>query len=222
MPTQLLNKGKNMRNKKPLVLFTGGMDSAVILANTLKSTNCDVLYVRNNKPDSAIQKEVEAQTAIIKVLSTQAFQIEESYDLVVGDLRDEGDIELTNIAKTLYAALTVVDSYQHSRLIIGGVKGDRIVKEYKHIAEMWRTMVRLSKWQSIILEMPLQNRSKRDVMEMLAPDLVPFTWSCTNPVNKQGKIITCGHCQSCQLLTESVSDMGLPGQLFQQTLVACR
>lgn len=175
--------------KRPLVLFSGGLDSTFLLQMTLWYGPCDVLYVRGGQHWDKVTKEHEARRKIIDTLN-------ENYGYkVTREYEPSGRLSFSAIVDRKYSqpiswlmgALQVLNPDRHSKLLVGYVADDSFGfgRLSQHIEKVWESSQMLTHTKTPVpIEFPLADIGKLDILKQLDSRLVPLIWVCEDPIRK--------------------------------------
>lgn len=181
-----------VETKRPLILFSGGMDSTYLLQTTLYWGPCDVLYVRGGQHSAKVTKEQDARRKIIDTLNEcYGYKVTREYE-------PAGRLSFASVKQRKYSqpvswlmgALQVLDPDRHSKLLVGYVGDDgfgfgRLMPE---IEKIWYSAQKLiHTGEPIPIEFPLDHVTKREILHHLDTRLVNHIWVCEQPERKYPK-----------------------------------
>jgi 7-cyano-7-deazaguanine synthase in queuosine biosynthesis len=195
-----------MSDKRPLLLFSGGLDSTMMLNLALRETDVDVLSSDCGQHELKLQAEKLARQRIIRWMDV---------DRAVGDderrftVRDRTNFVGVNFAMApgmvssqapawLFAALHTFDPNRHSEVRIGYVLGDDALAYRHEMQEAWKYLSLLSKRETVPLVFPLISYRKSQFLKWLPADLLDLIWVCEIPYWQGTTIVQCGRCNPCQ------------------------
>lgn len=204
-----------MIKKRPLLFFTGGMDSTALLYDRLKNHgNVDVMYASVNQHPIKAYAEKEARekiiTAIEAVTDHRVIQrlempvIGKADDVQNSTLTIHGGIGTQQMA-LLLAAVWVFDTAVHSSVEMGIVMGDSSVQIVPDLSAAWRHLLRICKNgclemkdQVPPMDFPILTWTKEMVYRSLPDHIRGLTWTCELPrwITGQG-VQACGQCTPC-------------------------
>lgn len=188
-----------------LVMLSGGLDSAYLLYHYLKETNLHVHahhIILKSKSEPRWKKELESSNNVVKYCRKNIKKF--YYTTSVWDWGDVGSIIRDICLVSIVAGI-----------IIREVKGDyiylatgRVVEDnnYECSRRLFESNLSSTLWYSVskefaagkevhpIIQRPLMEMTKRDIVESAPSELVNLTWSCRAP--KNGK--PCGVCHACR------------------------
>lgn len=192
-------------NRKPLVVFSGGMDSTYMLWQQLKEGDVHTCYIHAAQSPLKVPKELEARSKIIpfleeltgnKVLRDTIVKIGNSEKtgravemetrMTSGRPKEDHNLlpdRTWNQAHMwLFGALYVSDGQLlHSKLLIGNVMGDDISSKLSDQSAAWHHLQAFSKHHPIPLEFPLMMFSKDRILRELPIELLKLIWICELP-----------------------------------------
>lgn len=201
-----------MTQKIPLILFSGGADSALLLQWQLHKSNCDVLYIDGNQGPAKIEAEQKARLAVIERLEAGSeYRVSKQIDLRESlKLPTMQRAGFGQLLPWLVGALLSIDPKRHSQLQIGYIMGDDIAENLDKITAAWNSCVKAligSSWSEeknawedadVPISFPLRYMRKKNVYANLERDVLPLTWSCELPVKKGKKYLPCDKCRACE------------------------
>jgi 7-cyano-7-deazaguanine synthase in queuosine biosynthesis len=189
----------------PLLLFSGGLDSTVMLQKQLDVGACDVLYGSSNQHPTKIILEREARTKIIDHFNaTRMHKVHGEWDNANPiNITHEGTKWAQPIA-WMTAALAALDPNRHSELQIGYVANDgSFCRHLPDMEEIWLRMQKIAKWGTPVpLKFPIIDYSKVDLLNELDLRLLDSLWICEQPTDEH---VYCGKCKPCTLMKESLA-----------------
>jgi hypothetical protein len=197
----------------PLVLFSGGMDSTMLLQELLQSMHVYTFYVEANQHPHKVTREREARDNLRRMF----------YDRYDYGIQDDFEFELNEVfvqtnnyamvqpISWLTAALIKFDPSRHSGVAIGYLLGDQAPAFRREMEDFWRSgwaLLRGMQEPAPPLWFPLLDHgyTKYEVLKRLSHDLMSNTWVCENPHKYDNQIVECKHCKPCQLLRATLDD----------------
>lgn len=216
-----------MKERIPLVLFSGGADSTAVLEMRLMDSNCDILVSSHYFHPNKVIAEAAAREKIIAHLNaTSEFRIKKIYDVRKTLVAPStGNMNYQQMLAWLFAAIYTVDPERHSMVDMGYVGGDDALQRLDKLSQTWDMMVETSmvgRWDhekrrhmplDLPLVFPFRWMSKKDVYHRLGKQLFDMTWSCELPRDGEGDgalPIACGHCVPCKTRAATVAEIGYP------------
>ena len=213
-----MNKYKTKKQKKPLILFSGGLDSTYGLLCALANSSVDLLIVKSSRLPPGQNAEEIARNAIIdrikKDTASGRFQhgIDNIHvvnlDIGTGSL-SVGD-KFAQLKYWIFSALEVVNPHIHSHVYVGYVSGDGILPHIHDIKKTWKHLYNVSKIGKVKIAFPLLYLTKQDIVDTLKhsinEDYLRMAWYCEFPdetivgkgKKKRTEFTTCGKCMSCR------------------------
>lgn len=196
----------------PLVLYSGGMDSTLMLYTELLNRPVDTLYVScNGGPDREFVENRARQKAMDWFRDR-----ENKHDLRGSVLKDHWidlnetlvkvkDHKLIQPLAWLIAGLMAFDKSRHSEIQIGYIIGDTAPIKSDSLEAFWRNAYALMHWckpeNAPPVRFPLieSGYSKLDVLTQLPLELADKVWVCELPEKSDGGSYRyCKRCPSCR------------------------
>lgn len=204
----------------PLVLLSGGMDSTFMVQWMLEYTDVETLYVEANGHPMKNKKECEAREKLFRLFKKHAkHQVLNDHQFKLNDVyRSNPQISGVQQISWLTAGLCVYDEARHNSLNIGYVLGDQAPAFRQQYEEFWRagwimTRGHLSPVPPLVFPILNHQLTKYDVINRIDKRLVTSTWVCELPeLHGEGmgkRIKSCGHCNPCRLLKNTIGDWEL-------------
>jgi 7-cyano-7-deazaguanine synthase in queuosine biosynthesis len=202
----------NQTQKRPLVLFSGGMDSTYLIQWYLENgMDVDTLYVHaSQNPDKCI-KEMDARIKLFQ-LFTELYNTRQDWVVIDGVTQSGKNARLTDVIKDyehnldeqfvlavdysavqpvswLMAALIKFNHKEHSELAIGYLLGDQMPAFREEMLAAWSNLwVLLHGRNKEIppLRFPLLDGAltKYDVLKRINKHLAAWTWVCERPATR--------------------------------------
>lgn len=191
-------------DKRPLVLWSGGVDSTAICDEFVKEgKRFDVLYVNGGQGALKTKAELNAIREIMEYWESTTYDrrpptVVEAKSNVTFAYSPSGGFR--QAIAWIVAALEVVDPTKHSEVIIGYIAGDQILTELHAVQQAWKYMWAVGKIGPVVpIIFPLKYVTKVNVIATLPPELYTLTWVCEIPRNPHGDttILPCGECPGC-------------------------
>lgn len=192
------------KTDRPLLLFSGGLDSTYILEQYFKADiKLELLYVTGVIHPDKEKMEIRARQKIISYLVKK-------YDrnVVVDDHERSAthyqgtQVKYGQISPWLFSALQTVEP-SHTELLVGYVQGDSIMPDLHIVKEIWEKLCGLVNHHSIPLNTPLVHTTKYDIMSYFrwaAPELLKLVWTCETPLPGKRLPVACKTCTPCRTL----------------------
>lgn len=202
MPVVLPRKNDHDSKKRPLILFSGGLDSTYTLTEHLsQGRDVDVLYIKGVAHPDKIEKELEVRKKIIKKANSMfPGKVLAEFERSAMDFA-ANQTKFKQNAPWLFGALQAVDSNIHSEVLISYISGDGICSEIPHIEDSWKSLNAVSNTEFVPLRFPLKFMAKHLIMHWWRRHNSPFlkmVWTCEVPKRDSlNRIIKCNRCDPC-------------------------
>lgn len=212
-----MNEYKSKVQKRPLILFSGGLDSTYLVLSQLAVSSVDLLIVKSNRLyDVQERAEEKARNAIIKQIRqetengrlkhgivnvhTVTMNFEHSHPPSFGD-------KFAQIRFWLLAALETINPDIHSHLYLGYVSGDQITPHISGLKKIWKHLYSVSKIGKVKISFPLLYMSKQDLIDRMQTSgnlgYLDLVWYCERPIEKpKRRTKPCGTCMSCKRMPD--------------------
>jgi len=178
-------------NKRPLVLFSGGLDSTFnMLRHTLEGESVDYVYIDGGQGKNKVNSEEATIDRILTALHEHARRKEKS----VHHRFSTHPLSKVNFCNTpsagwrqpipwLVSALEVVDPEKHSVVEVSYVQGDEIISRIPELKAAWAAMWSVTKIGELVpLEFPLKDISKQAILCQMPEEIYKLTWVCELPI----------------------------------------
>lgn len=191
-------------SKRPLVLFSSGLDSTFLLYLKAKSGQpVDHFYIDGGQGERKIKVEEEARYRVIDALKKLFPDVPfRSVSTPVSKVKfaDAVSAGWRQPLAWLVGALEVVDPSRHSCVEIGYVIGDEMTQQIHNLQTAWAALWPIVKIGEMVpLTFPLTLTSKFQIIEALPAEVYAATWSCELPIHDVFKGVTeCGRCRACE------------------------
>lgn len=182
--------------KRPLLLFSGGLDSTVMLQQALCESPVDVLY---GEAGSAPQKAINERAARIKIIAhfnqVMPYKVWNEFEPnQVVSLNGSPQKSWGQMMPWLVYALQAADPDQHSEVQVGFVMGDSNCVVFDEMVKAWNALWAISKNGPVVpLVMPLKLHVKPTLLNRLDPRVYSMLWICETPDDDK----KCGRCLPC-------------------------
>ena len=216
-----MNKHKTKKQKKPLILFSGGLDSTYALICALQISSVDLLIVKSTRLPPGQYAEELARNAIIDRIKKDTASGKLRYgidnihvvDLNIGFGSMIIGEKFAQLKYWIFSALEVVNPEVHSHVYVGYVSGDGIAPHIHDIKKTWKHLYKVTKIGKVKISFPLLYLSKQDIVNNLRhsvnEDYLRMAWYCEFPneitvgkgKNKRKEFIACGKCMSCRRMS---------------------
>jgi hypothetical protein len=203
----------------PLVLYSGGMDSTLMLYTELLKGSADTLYVENNGTSGRSFMERRAREKAMdwflsdhgkdlkgRVLQDKVINLNETLVQVKG-------YKMVQPLAWLIAGLMAFDKNRHSELQIGYILGDAAPVKSAELEAFWRNAYALMHWcmpqNAPPVRFPLLEKGfdKGTVLSHLPLELADKIWVCELPQKKDdGSYHYCKVCTSCRTHLHALYD----------------
>jgi hypothetical protein len=227
-----MNEEENI-TKRPLVLFSGGIDSTYLVQRYLENgKSVDTLYVHASQSSDKVIKEMHARMQLFKKFTeiyAPAHACGRRTD-VIKDFEhnlDEQFIKTVDFAMVqpiswIMAALIRFDHRIHSELAIGYLLGDQAPTFYSEMVYAWNNLWvvlhgRTKAIPPILFPLLDGGWTKYDVMKRINKELAALTWVCETPKTRMDAesdnlpvhdtIYACNRCKPCRLMNHTIADL---------------
>lgn len=181
--------------KRPLILFSGGLDSSYLLGQELLRTDVDIMYVIGPQSKIKAQAELRAASAIIDwyfrnrphVVINRYVHTQHDRLVPTGAVHGE-------IFAWFCAAMLVADADIHDSVELAYVADDINVPCLDNLITAWDNLVIALKPGKIPLKFPLRGITKQTLIRECDPEIFNLTWVCEEPLNTS---VQCGECTPC-------------------------
>lgn len=182
-----------MSDKRPLVLFSGGLDSTFnMLRHTIEGESVDYVYIDGGQGKNKVEAEQATIDRIVNALQEHARRKEKH----VRHRFSTWPLSKVNFCNTpsagwrqpipwLVSALEVVDPAKHSVVEVSYVQGDEIISRIPELKAAWAAMWSVTKLGEVVpLEFPLKDISKQAILCQMPAELYNLTWVCETPISQ--------------------------------------
>lgn len=199
-------------NRKPLVLFSGGIDSSyTVLCLATEGTDIDVLSIDKMCHRLKEKMEEKARDSVYKHLESipSIGQVRNKYTHSAHyNNMFNSKASFTQIMPWLHAASVHLDPSIHSCVVLSYLADDDAAMVFKEIQKIWKNMMKAMffRQSQVPVVMPLSTFTKQRVVSDLRRDVGDFEknlWFCQLPETvpqESGaimKVQACGRCTSC-------------------------
>ncbi len=210
--------------KRPLILFSGGLDSTFLLFDRLKHHgNVDVLYADGGQHIVKIHAEKLAREKIITALEKHTpHRVINRYEVgKIGHAEADGVLKLPSIHRPqqtswFLAALFTINPEIHTGVEIGNVLGDDNLGYVADLSKAWHHLMRATRlgcfhYEPPAMRFPIMEFDKSRCWNALPEDVRELVWTCETPKwgpNNEGAnaAIPCGICVPCRTLVWEAED----------------
>lgn len=203
-----------MSKKKPLLLFSGGLDSTYLLLTTLWDKECDVVTLSSNSLHDEQQKaEALAREAILSEFNRLRMEIKQlrsvrhTYNMRMDfTSAPHAGLDFQQVPFWFFVMAEHVDSNIHSSVGIGYAMGDQIAHRTDHLKKAWKHFWKACKRGPLVpLSFPLLecHVDKTQIVSYFENNnayydkLLALTHYCENPKLIDGVYRICNDCPSC-------------------------
>lgn len=193
-----------MSNKRPLILWSGGLDSSWLVYQELLKGDVDVVSVLGGQCHIKTRAERQARERILAYFRTQThYRVRElHYPLEPLNLSSMPNRSWSQTVPWMIGALSVVDHTKHSAVMMGYVMGDEVLSIIPAFHNAWDGLQAVSKFGKVPLEFPLAMVSKRHILEKIPQGLLERVWYCELPEktldeNENPIYNICNNCPAC-------------------------
>lgn len=202
--------------KRPLVLFSGGMDSTYLVQWFLQFGDVDTMYVQANVHPLKVEKETQARKKLFALFEKHyKYKVIQDHQVNLDNVYNRDAGFAVQPISWLTAAVSLFDVDKHSGLAVGYLLGDQAPAYRENLDGFWGHAWRLLRGRSgnippLWFSLLDSHSTKRDVLNRIDKRLVTSTWVCEEPTHQgehaHKRIIACGRCKPCRLLKHTVAD----------------
>ena len=204
-----------------ILLFSGGYDSTLLLADMISKCNDEdeivAITIRNNLTgESKNRREESAQHLILHELRKRYPKIRIVHEIIKVESEWQLYVRDTNrgLAQPLMWLCSVIPMIENRDIVyLGYLKDDDAGAYMSHIKGLWENAMQIQDGKSIKLEMPFKCYTKMDVLKYLIRDydyLFDLCTSCEglsyHETDVCGQCVPCTHLK-CALIQLCVSDI---------------
>lgn len=194
--------------KRPLLLFSGGLDSTYMLYYQLQMVgDADIMYAEGGQGKLKGDAERYARHRILKLMEKKTpFRVVQ--DCSVEQIHPEGSTVKGSLAipsamtrqvpAWFLAALYAFDSTRHSAVQIGYTRGDSFNDKLHDLKLAWHHLSNAFLRTTVPLEFPLLGTDKQRMLQQLPTQLVDNVWVCELPRLHNGEPVACHQCLPCR------------------------
>lgn len=188
-----------MKKRIHVVVWSGGLDSTLVLDKVCSANMDRCIWAHTINwdmlNDSKVKKEKEARKNYLSYAKKKGYDIAHRTITVTADM---GAPDL-GLAQCL-AWFSYVIPYlpKKSRVYLGYHVGDDFWEKVDEVDSYVKAATVIGN-RDVVLEYPLQFKSKYDILKELKVRGVPSScfWTCENPKKRNRKIVSCGKCTPC-------------------------
>ena len=157
-----------MSDKRPLILWSGGLDSTYLVWSNLVKRDVDVMYVSLANNNSKVDRELSARTALKKLFEGYQHKIINDFHIEVPPIN--GNLKgfiLTQPYLWVQAYITTFDPDIHSHAELGYIKSDCFWHIAGKIPEVINSTCKTFRddIETIDVRYPLEWKSKADILD---------------------------------------------------------
>jgi len=209
-------------DKRPLLLFSGGLDSTYHLWWFIASgTDVDVVYIGGDQHPSKVDKEKEAVKNILiwladlRVKNPGFGRVVEVHEvnMQITSIGSNGNPGFSQVPLWIFGLSRVVKPWEHSEIILSYVQGDQYCAMVPHLQEAWKhyfkcTINSLDQHEFVPIKAPLAvDHTKSSILSVLPEELLKLVWWCEIPITKgkkTTKIFPCKKCVACERMQKEL------------------
>lgn len=215
--------------KKPLLVFSGGLDSSFMLWKALEQGDVYTCYIKATQCQDKIPMELAARKKIIKF-----FEEKTGHYVLSDTIVDLGNY--INVKETVahdgsliknwnnvvpdhsfgqaplwqFGMQFATDGHKHSKVCMGVVMGDQIAMHIGDLLSAWHHTSAFSRVVQVPLEFPLMYHSKDMILRVMPKEIIPDLWICELPVAAGddqpdgARFVPCERCTACETMAKTV------------------
>jgi len=189
--------------KRPLILFSGGLDSSHLLWNNPTADTLSIELVSSYdkvKWEKAARERVIGYIKHVNKERDPDFWPGRNFTTEYSITANTNPNHLNQMAVWFNKMFEYADPSMHSSVMIGYTGGDCAIPDMAYLTTAWDSLWKASRIRTYKdmppLEFPLAQWSKAEQVRHLPDELISRTWSCEAPFNQNG--IECGVCLPCR------------------------
>lgn len=192
-----------MSNKRPLILWSGGLDSSWLVYQELLKGDVDYISINAGQDGNKRRAEFRAREAMKAWFATQKLGSlrELSYPEFELNMTATKHLTWSQTIPWLVAAVQVVDVERHSKVMMGYVLGDEVISVLDQFQLAWDGMQGVCKHSKVPLEFPLTMISKFRILSQIPRGLYQHVWYCELPIREDvddfPQYTPCNACIAC-------------------------
>lgn len=212
-------------SKRPLIFFSGGLDSTALLQHRrIDVGNVDVVYANGGQCPIKAYAEKQAREKIIAYLHKHSpHRVIEQYEVEPieqlggignGLMTAKSNLWVQPLAWFL-AALYTVQTNVHSAVEVGVVLGDQAASTCKDLAQAWNLLgnAAIPGVGLPSLTYPISHWTKQSVIGSMTKELRELTWTCEAPLWDNNAPVACGTCRPCRTMALEMAIWNESGKL---------
>lgn len=188
-----------MTDLKPLLVFSGGMDSSYMLWKELEKGDVYTCYIKATQCQDKIPMELAARKKIIKFFEKKTgnkvisdtivdlgkmFQATERnrWGSVCGQWNNNiPDHQFSQALVWPFALQFATDGRKHSKVCLGYVMGDQFTMHLGDMRMAWIHTSNYARNHQVPMEFPLMYDTKDRILNELPFEIIPDLWICELP-----------------------------------------
>lgn len=192
-----------MSDKRPLMLWSGGLDSTWMLWQALQKGDVDFVTVDGGQCRNKQRSERHARSRAMRWMHARTkYRAREIESQVKLHLAEMPALTWSQPVPWLIGALSVIDPKRHSSLEVGYVMGDEVNAVFEALKRTWEGLQQISKHgDTVPLNFPLGWTSKRRILENIPKGLYDCIWYCELPKKHDDPRVLlrvpCERCVAC-------------------------
>lgn len=183
--------------KRPLVLFSGGVDSSFVM---YENPTADRLVIELDTSYMKYNREQAARARVMNWIKGNAGFDPESREYHSKYLMAPGcTARYKQLLPWMVRALEMVVPTRHSSVMIGYLSDDDSARQIPLMKAAWDNLYQVVHGLDdyVPLEFPLEHYCKREILERIPADLLKLTTSCEYPVEEDPDFKCC-NCTPCK------------------------
>ncbi|BAQ02669.1 QueC-like queuosine biosynthesis [Ralstonia phage RSL2] len=215
--------------KKPLLVFSGGMDSSYMLWRALQEGDVYTCYIKAHQSPDKIPMELAARKKIIaffekktgnRVLSDTIVNLGDAVLVKEVDPADGytkkswnnhiPDHTFAQAPLWQFGLQYAADGNKHSKVCMGIVMGDQISMHLGDLAAAWKHTSAFARYEQVPMEFPLMYHTKDRILKEMPKEIIPHLWICELPEPAGDdqpddvKFVPCERCVACETMAKTV------------------
>lgn len=216
-------------DKKPLLVFSGGLDSSYMLWRALQQGDVYTCYIKAMQCQDKIPMELAARKKIIaffekntgnRVLSDTIVDLGNFINVMEKDPLDGHtrrswnnlipDHTFAQAPLWQFGMQFAADGTKHSKVCMGIVMGDQISMHLGDLALAWQHTSAFARYEQVPLEFPLMHHTKDRILKEMPLEIIRDLWICELPVAAGDdqpddvKFVPCERCAACETMAKTV------------------
>lgn len=203
----------DLPSERAVVLFSGGFDSTLVLADLVSSvSDTDVIYAvsiqHNLTGMQKLRREYESQLLILRELRKRFPKVKIEHEVITVESNwISGDTSSsTGLAQPILWLCNLIPLLQKGDVVyVGYNKDDQAIVQLDNITNLLKAACAIQENKKLSVEYPLKYASKIDVLRRMVSDypyLLDLCTSCESMIYA-GEAV-CGECVPCRHLKEAL------------------